>query len=716
MEPTFFAVVDGERTDDQSGLEQLGLRLSCRQRKYPGGRALVLAIANRSDRRVMVERAGAVLTFPRTRKKRQWRVFLDRGGCGWCGVKPLEALQPDPHMEPVREQQLGDQPTRSRVFHRSDLQTVAWDARSGYGVLVGFLRQRHDHNHVDIVPNPGATDIAQIDAWQDLGVELAPGQVQDLDVLAVAEGDDPYGLLEAFGGAVQRHCARTFDEPPIVGMMTWYGYRTAIDEQIILENAAIVGELFDGYPQQMKKVMLLDHGWQVDANWGDWSADAARFPHGMPWLSRRLHRHGLELGLWYTPFCLTDNAPGRERYEDMLATDGAGQVRTGKASVWGQLPGHPISRTVSYFDGGLTEVQTKWRRELAKMKRWGCVYWKLDFFALQTSAARQRQLGTGELYSRTWSGYREAVGADGHMAPCSCGTNTQLGYNDSVRIGSDIGNAGHWPGARDTYRYGMATIAALWYKHRRFWVNDADSIQIGKGCSLGEARVRATMVSLSGGHVMVSEDLRTVDPARLEIIRRILPAFPHAARPLDLFENPFPDGYPALWALTTRSTQGSSTALAVFNLTGETAKYRITPAMLGIDASGGFLALEWWSQRWLGRFSAPFEVEVPPEDVAVLHARPTAPTPGLLSVSHHITGTYIVERASFSRRKGLLSGVLATRPGLRVLLFGLTPPAWTLAPESIYHGATNSLGGWQHEVVTTGERTPFSIAFVRTPA
>ena len=99
--------------------------------------------------------------------------------------------------------------------------------------------------------------------------------------------------------------------------------------------------------------------------------------------------------------------------------------------------------------------------------------------------------------------------------------------------------------------------------------------------------------------------------------------------------------------------------------------------------------------------------------MAVVHARPARTTPGLVSVSHHITGSYIVEKAAFDRKSGKLNGVLATRPGLRVVLFGQTSPAWTLAPESAHHGAANDLGGWQHELVTSGQQTPFSVAFVR---
>ena len=41
------------------------------------------------------------------------------------------------------------------------------------------------------------------------------------------------------------------------------GHRLAsYNAGIILENAAIVGELFGGYEQPMQRVMLLDHGWQ----------------------------------------------------------------------------------------------------------------------------------------------------------------------------------------------------------------------------------------------------------------------------------------------------------------------------------------------------------------------------------------------------------------------------------------------------------------------
>ena len=74
------------------------------------------------------------------------------------------------------------------------------------------------------------------------------------------------------------------------------------------------------------------------------------------------------------------------------------------------------------------------------------------------------------------------------MNPGSSDNNLQVGYCDSTRTSADMGQAGDWSGTIDGYRHGMGTIAALWYKHRNFFINDPDSIQIAKGCPLGEAR------------------------------------------------------------------------------------------------------------------------------------------------------------------------------------------------------------------------------------
>ena len=706
-----FVEIGGRRISGAEALVDHGLEVNLKESIHPSGRLYGLSVRNTARRAQTIGKAGIALGVPGGGRRRLWRVFLDSGVSGWCGVKRLDGLEPDRRLQPVELPRTGAKPLR---IHRSDLQTVLWDAASGQTMLAGFLRQRFGRNFVDVIPNPDGSDVTGVEAWQEFGFELAPGAVQPLDPLVVAHGRDPYDMLEQFGAAVRKHHGRSFDGPPITGMMTWYGYRTAITEDLVLANAKIVAGMFGGYPRKVENLMLIDHGWQEDANWGYWEADKIRFPHGMKWLAEQLAGYGIALGLWYTPFCLTGNAPNYSALAPLQALGEDGQPRRKHISVWGDLPGQPGSLPVTVLDGAKEAVQKIWKQTLAEMKSWGVRYWKLDFFSLQAGAGEARRLGTGELYAKSWKTFRDAAGPEGRLAPCSGPTNLQLGYNDSVRIAADIGNAGSWPAELDSFRHGMGTIAALWFKNRRFWVNDADSIQIAKGCPLSELRVRATVVALSGGHLMLSEDLRFVDAERLEMVRRLLPPYPVAARPLDLFENPSPEGYPSLWSLPLKTGFGPMTVLAVFNLTDRARRFEIQPEMLGIERGRRFLALEWWQYRWLGQFQTAFQVEVPAQDVAVIHARPVQDVPGMISVSHHITGGYIVENVSFDHRAAALKGELVTKPGLRLVLFGHIPQGWELARETTFHATVNPVGGWQSELITSAGRTPFAVKFARS--
>lgn len=702
-----FVQVGSERVVGTHNLAVNGWDFTVLHEEHTGGKRYRLRIRNTAAKARAADFAGVILpSLPRDGRRR-WRVFLDSGRSGWCGVKRLEALGPDQYLQPVREQQSDG---NTVTYHQSDMESVLWDARTGTSVLVGFLRQRYGRDLIRVIPDTSASDVRRIEAVQQLGFEIGPGSEQPLDPLVVSLGSDPYAMLETYADAVAKDIGKQFDDPPIVGMMTWYGYRTAINEQIVLGNARLVADLFSGYPQKMQILMLCDHGWQQSANWGNWEPDRERFPHGMKWLAEQLKKYGMSLGLWYTPFCVSENAENYQQLLPLTSLNSQGKPRGAKECAWGQLPGQPHCLPVIFLDGGKPQVQEMWRRTLDRMKAWGTFYWKLDFFNLQTSARNRRKLGDGDLYDETYKTFRSAVGT-GMLNPCSCDTNLQLGYCDSVRVAADIGNAGNWAGRMDSFRHAMGTIGALWYKHRKFWVNDPDSIQIAKGSSLEEARGRATVVAMSGGHLMLSEDLRRVGRERLEIVRRLLPVYPHAARPLDLFDNPYPEGYPAVWSLPVRAGFGPRTVLAVFNLTSESRKYAITPGMLGIESAQEFLALEWWQYRWLGRFGGNFEVEVPAGDVAVIHAQPIKDVPSLLSVSHHFTGSYIIEDVAFDASSGALKGVIATKPGLHLVLFGTQAKGWKFTTRQTFHGIENSLGGWQSEMVTTGMRTPFAIQF-----
>ena len=369
--------------------------------------------------------------------------------------------------------------------------------------------------------------------------------------------------------------------------------------------------------------------------------------------------------------------------------------------------------TVFAPDAARTDVRQWWRRQLRELAEMGVRYFKLDFFAPRVSEPARSKNPTGELIAAAYEAFREACPPGTHLAPCSCDTNLQLGHCDSVRIGADIGEAGSWPAGMSHYRRGLASIASMWFKQRRFWVNDPDSAQIGKGCSLGEARVRATAAAFSGGHFMAGEDLRSASPERLEIIRRLLPVYPVAARPLDLFAAATPDGYPAVWALAVRADGVERVALALFNLDPQVRRFEVSAAMLGLEASAPFAAYEWWQSRFLGVHTGRLEVEVASGDVAVIHAGAVAAHPTLVSASHHHTPWHIVRECRWDEKTRALRGAIETKPGLKITLFGQAPRDWRLTVRGRFDGAVGGDGNWQYTLETSGLRTPFTVPFER---
>ncbi len=714
-----FAVTEGIRRFAGPELDDTGLALDSRQMSLEGGAVFIqTSLTNNGTQTVEVERAGLTIGDELLQAEGEWRAFIDSGTLGWNGVRRLDALEAGTQaaIDPPVDDTAG-------VCHRSSLQTVLWFPSGGKGLLAGFCGQKAGQNCVDTWPSADGRRVAAMEAWQEfalrpldaqrklVGFDLEPGEQLELDPLLVTTGRDPLEMLEDFGRVVQEHWGNRFEEPPLTGYMTWYSKGAAIDEDTVNANLPILAELLTGYPQAQRPVLILDHGWQQQASLGPDQADTGRFPEGLPRLASRISNHGLEPGLWVSLMNVTEDTAADPELASCLAADSQGQPLRGTINLWDALPGESPSRYVNVPDADSEGARAWWKRRLQHFSALGFRYFKMDFFALRTSENNRRHAASERLHNQAWRTLRESVSPDAHLAPCSCDTNLALGRCDSVRISADIGEAGQWPSAAQRYRNALSAIGASWFKHRRFWTNDPDSVQLGKGCSLGEARVRATAAAFSGGHLMLSEDLRGIDAARLEMFRRLLPAVPTAAVPLDLFDNPAPSGYPAVWRLRTEAPSGSAQAIALFNLNNETQSFCVRPEMFGFSADSEWLALEWWQYRWLGCFQGAFTLDVPPLDVAVVHAQPVGEQPAVVSCAHHPTGLYIVEDAAFDVESGILSGRLATRPGLKTVLFGYTPSHWRLTAGMKNHVIANSLGGWQCEVTTTGKKTGFNVCF-----
>jgi hypothetical protein len=713
----WFVESNGQRCMNEAELKaRTGLRVTLVTEEQVDASICRLEVSNPGVGPVMVDRIGVLLSAPLPQG--DWRVFLDGGTLAWAGVQPLSSQDQAGMNFALTDARHSTREGRSIIGQRSNMTAVLHEASGKTpSLLVSFLGQTQGSNFVDVWPDETGRRVQEIEAWGEFAtrpvsgvavpspLELKPGESLSLDPLVVCQGSDSLALLEKLGDRVQARFGRTFSDPPIVGLMTWYAKFSAVDEDLVVGNLPIIADLFNGYPQPMQNVMIVDMGWQQNASCGPTQADRRRFPHGFPWLADKTREHGVEFGLWLCTTSITNDGEHFPPLEPYLVRDAAG-----KLVMSGNLADVTSPKTC-FPDAAQSAIHQWWRNQIRELSDLGTRYFKLDFFATRTSEATRGVVSLRSMMDAAWQAFRESCPPGVHLAPCSCDTNLQLGRCDSVRIGIDIGCAGTWPAEAAHYRNSLSSIASMWFKQRRFWVNDPDSAQISKGCSLGEARVRATAVAFCGGHVMAGEDLRLASPDRLEILRRLMPVYPVAARPLDLFEQPFPGGYPAVWSLPVPAAGHERRALALFNVDAKPRRFTILPAMLNLSPGESFAAVEWWQSQYLGEHSGAFDVEVPAYDVAVIHAAATTNHPTLLSLSHHYTGGYIVEDCRWDETSCSLCGTLLTKKGLAITLLGHAPKSFALTAGGVNNGIGTPGGNWQYTVCTTGQRTPFKVPF-----
>jgi alpha-galactosidase len=147
--------------------------------------------------------------------------------------------------------------------------------------------------------------------------------------------------------------------------------------------------------------------------------------------------------------------------------------------------------------------------------------------------------------------------------------------------------------------------------HGRWWANDPDCLIVrDEPGSLTEAETRflATAIAISGGMVVLSEDLAALPEARVAMARTLLPSTGITARPLDFEDGPI--------ASTWRAEIGDGRALlAVLNWSDEP-RWLTQGDILG----PGETAFDFWR----GKLAGMGDILLAPHDAVLLQV--TAPS------------------------------------------------------------------------------------------
>jgi alpha-galactosidase len=149
-------------------------------------------------------------------------------------------------------------------------------------------------------------------------------------------------------------------------------------------------------------------------------------------------------------------------------------------------------------------------------------------------------------------------------------------------------------------RNALQNVLARAPLHRRWWVNDPDCLLLNPHAAtrrgtpepaLGEVQAYATAVALTGGSLLLSDDLAHLEPERLQVAQALLPVIGKAGRVLDWFDAAFPRRL----RLDLENALGPWSLLACFNWEEAPRRLRLDLAGYGLDPAGEYLAREFWS-------------------------------------------------------------------------------------------------------------------------
>lgn len=409
-----------------------------------------------------------------------------------------------------------------------------------------------------------------------------------------SEGREALGAMRRFFALIAKRLAPRRAAP--VGWCSWYRHGPNVSEGLMMGSlkklaaAKARGEL-------PLEVFQLDDGWQ--AAWGDWTPHAARFPGGLRPLAEAARRAGFLPGIWLAPLAAVAESAVAAAHPDWILRDASGHCVSGGFTA----PGVWMLALDATHPEVIAFVQRVVRRVVWE---WGFGYLKCDFLHCAClPGVPHASLPRPARLERLMAAIREAAGPETFVLACGAPLGPCVGLVDAARVSADT--AEHWlprgpdlPGTRAFFARDETNLPAarnmlrnVMARHAMgaLWVNDPDCLILRPEVPLEEARALATAAALSGGSLMLSEEVDELPPERLAILQALLPPLASAPSYVELL-SPLP-------RVAVTELQGTY-LVAIFAWGGDPWKLSVDlAALLGLAPEDEEWHLfEFWSQAY----------------------------------------------------------------------------------------------------------------------
>lgn len=411
---------------------------------------------------------------------------------------------------------------------------IQLDEEGGPALVVGFLAQREQY-----------------------GVAIMDKQLRRFGLYACHQGvvaRKPISTDWAFCQIVDSHCydeeamvyyvhavgdhndARPLEKGLTTGWCSWYHYYADISHDSLAKNAHILSKSRSSIGFN---VCLIDDGYMT--SWGDWtSLKPGKFVKdgGMRVLADAIRSKGMKPGVWLAPFACDKGSDLARQHPDWIIRNDAGRIAN--------------SANCGKFFYGLDATNPAVRKHVydtirRAVRDWGFDVLKLDFLyasCLEGNGKYDPSMSRAEAMHLGLRTIRAAAGCETFIIGCGCPIGSAVGFADGMRVSCDTGPTfvpefplPHWDNGTLPALKGMLrnTMTRAVIGHR-WWHNDPDCLLLGETTSLTDDEVvsAASIIALTGGMLLLSDDMEKVSEKRLSVAKRVFPLTGVTAVPLDL--------------------------------------------------------------------------------------------------------------------------------------------------------------------------------------
>ena len=415
-----------------------------------------------------------------------------------------------------------------------DDERILLDEEGGPALVVGFLAQRKQYGVVLL-----DKDLSQfalyachegVVAKQSVSSDWAYCQIVDSSTY------DEEAMVYYVHATGDHNEARPMEKGLTCGWCSWYHYYEDIDHDSLAKNAHVLEKSKSSIGFNL---CLIDDGYMT--KWGDWnSLKPGKFVKdgGMRVLSDAIRSKGMRPGVWLAPFACDKSSQLAKDHPDWIIRNDLGRYAN--------------SANCGKFFYGLDATNPAVRKHVYDTIRravdeWGFDVLKLDFLyasCLEGNGKYDPTMSRAEAIHLGLRTIRAAAGNDTFIIGCGAPIGPSVGWADGMRVSCDTGPTfvpefplPHWDNGTLPALRGMLrnTMSRSPFGHR-WWHNDPDCILLGSQTKLTDDEVvsAATVVAMTGGMFLLSDDMEKVKEERLNVAKRIFPLTGVTAVPLDL--------------------------------------------------------------------------------------------------------------------------------------------------------------------------------------